>query len=114
MSGQGYQPKKSTTGNGEFRSPPKKPNGNPLNTKVSFQHAMELLYRGFRIHSPSTMYKDTHLHLDLNDGKPVLYKYTPVGNNEWQRETLVNIPTAFLFANDWAIFVVVDKKEIRA
>ena len=43
MLGQGYQPKKSTGTNTEFVAPPKNRNGKPLDSKVSFSHAMELL-----------------------------------------------------------------------
>lgn len=111
MLGQGYQPKKSTGANNKFIAPPKNPSGLPLNDKVSFTHALELLYRGMSVTSPSTMYKDTFLKLELVKGVPTLYSYSPVLDIEWKRETLVNIPTVFLFANDWAIFIILDDKK---
>ena len=111
MLGQGYQPKKSTGTNTEFVAPPKNRNGKPLDSKVSFSHAMELLYRGLSVTSPSTMYKNTHLTLFMENGKPVLYSYSPILDIEWKREALASIPTAFLFANDWAIFINLNDKK---
>lgn len=107
--GQGYQPVKSQ-GNSDIKSPPRNPNGNPLNVKTSFSQALDLLYRGHAVTSPSVMYTDTYLKLELESGRPILYSYSLMALGDWQRTTLVSIPAAFLFANDWSLAIVVDKK----
>lgn len=107
--GQGYQPVKSQ-GTIDIKSPPRNPNGNPLNVKTSFSQTLDLLYRGHVVTSPSVMYVDTYLKLELESGRPILYSYSLMALGDWQRTTLVSIPAAFLFANDWALAVVVDKK----
>lgn len=109
--GQGYQPKKNPSGNNDVKGPPRNPNGNKLDTRVYFPQAIELLYRGNMVTSPSTMYKGTHLKIDIVHGNPVLYSYSQILDKDWQREALVSIPTAFLFADDWALVINLDNKK---